>query len=150
MVPTATKLTLRTSLTDILQKALPVRVYETQTPLGAGAAFDNIPLDVLKVHWDDTAFVAGDWIYWGEAEAIRVRCTSDQASAANGLTIEECDDPTTPVPSNLLQHSIVAATPYDSGWIARTKKAFRLVYTNGATPQTTFDLLCDVGIPEAT
>lgn len=119
----------------------PVKVYESVANLVGGGVFAT-PLAALQRHLYDGPPAVNDWIAWGDAEFVRLQVNTDQNSAANGAKLQYTIDGSTPV--TLDQDSVVGATPYDSGWIPRLGVAFRLVYTNGATPQTSNHIVVEV------
>lgn len=92
-------------------------VNSTQVALGANGVFTGTSEEITKY-----------------AE-IRVSVFSDQASATNGLQMQQSVDNVNW--DNVDTYTIPAATgkTFGTGSAARY---FRLIYTNGATPQTTF------------
>jgi hypothetical protein len=101
----------------------------TTTPLGAGASFTQA--------WQDST----------SDGTITVECTvrADQASGNLGFTIQETDDPTN---VNFTQTLTAFTIVSNVTLTARTPiraKFYRVVYTNGATPQGSFELTQTTG-----
>lgn len=95
-------------------------VLETDSVLGAGGVFES-PVRPI-----------------GGARIITVMVHSDQGSAANGLEIRQTLDPS--VPDQLVQTFSVGAGTAFTQTITVFGDFLSIKYTNGATPQTTFNL----------
>lgn len=91
----------------------------TTTPLGAGATFTGEATEVLNY----------------AMACVNIHC--DEASAVNGLKIEKSIDGSDWVFIDEMTINAGAAKEFSYGL---TSKYFRVVYTNGVTPQTHFDL----------
>lgn len=71
---------------------------------------------------------------------LEVSSYSDQGSAANGLVIQESDDPTNANFTTTAGKDTASAATFERMICPIRKRYWRVQYTNGATPQTVFEL----------
>ena len=103
----------------VLGKPLNIEFFSTTTPLGIGGVFTSSSIEILS---------------YGKISGL---CFADQASAANGLEIQQSLDDTNWDFST--QFSVVASTGFSFS-VPVTGRFVRIRYTNGAVAQTTFRL----------
>lgn len=128
--------------TDAMSAGSPAPIYASVAPLDANGVYTTAN-GWMRAHLEDVAPAAGDWIEWGVANAIRVRITADQASATDGILVEESDDAISQV-SELIEANLAANTPYDSAYAIKKHRYFRFSLTNGAVAQASLNLLVEL------
>lgn len=116
-----------------------IRCYESDEPLGADGVFNTAKIRDRIYE----SLSGGEWITWGAARYVRARVAADENSANDGFKIEYTINGESSA-GELDEATIAADVDYDSGWIARRGVGFRVSYTNGATPQTSFTIQADV------
>ena len=91
----------------------------SSTPLGAGGVFTGSSVDILNY------------------SIVAISVFSDQESAADGLSIQQSSDGTN---WRFTDEYTIPANTGKVYSVQTSSRYFRIVYTNGATPQTVFDL----------
>lgn len=133
-----TKLSIANPLSVELRAGRQVEVYRSTALIGADATF-NIPDGKFRSHLYDAIPAAGDWLEWGYANFIRLRSKASHASVANGVEIEYSEDGST-IAGNIFFGTALANEWIDSDWLEKQGTHFRVVYLNGGTLLTSFDL----------
>ena len=82
----------------------------------------------------------------GDRIFIKVRVFTDQASAANGLNIQQSDDTTNANFLETVAQTTVVASTYTTLTATVSARNWRVTYTNGAVTQTAFELTSDANL----
>lgn len=128
------------TLTHTARIAKVTRGYEVPVYAHSGTLAGDAALatPVAGPWGGDATPAASDWVRRGPEDELVVSLTSDQASATNGVVVEESDDGSNAAAT--LQASASADTAY-SARVKLTRPLYRFSYTNGATPATDIDVL---------